>query len=417
MPEHPPTSLSEQDQLLPEQDIVEVITDAWSQDLTDLWFGAEQYLTALTTGNIPPDPNAAGDFMRRVTQSEEITPSILGCCVHIARQIIEQTHEIAVRQGETTGQPDYGPILVPLSEVDEQTLQAMLESETFSIDTEYALGHTSGQTIAIGRILTKVYGNVSMLDLADPDNKAFNDPLAIELRSRPDFIAAVVSELHRPEPWREGTSPRDIAYLKRFWADRFLQYVGNMPAKLRYDLLFDSISRTAAAKDPSDIDDRSLESLLIRTAANLRVIGVDNALLLNEKAGIVSFDYYDADQLRLTALFAAGDREAIEHLQAGDVTVVFTNTKDDDSGALSNTAHTFRTPNSRTLFFEIANLEDAIGYLELLRQNGIRPSTFVYSDHGLPDGFDARLSGKNVRVTHNTLAGPTLSGAPRVGLQ
>lgn len=105
---------------------------------------------------------------------------------------------------------------------------------------------------------------------------------------------------------------------------------------------------------------------------------------LHKEFGIVNLDMYTPQDLDTLTGLLDNDAETIEHLQQGDVTVVFTDAYGDHNGALTPVFDTYRKDSGRSLMFEVAEPGDFYRRMALLKRLGIKPSTVVIAGHGSP---------------------------------
>jgi hypothetical protein len=233
-------------------------------------------------------------------------------------------------------------------------------------------------------ILQKVYDRIDPLDLFEPDSAPARDPIVQKLLDD-ELIEFVMTGFLKDEKtlWPEITDLQKMDAAKRGWGDRFLAWAVGLPKAQRGELQFASYSRTSNL-DTGFLSSRQFESMLNGAFRSTHGLGIDQIKKLRDQAGIVNFDYYEAEQLKQMSALLNGDPAVIKHLQDGDTTVIMSDAKGDYNGALRETQSQFETESQRTLVFEINRPSDFYRHMLLLNRLGVRPSTLVLAAHGLP---------------------------------
>ena len=132
------------------------------------------------------------------------------------------------------------------------------------------------------------------------------------------------------------------------------------------------------------IDTDQLKYELGQTYTNLRRIGGAKAAnRLREQFGVDHLWMYSPEELHMMQRLDEKDPVTIEHLKAGDVTVVFSNAMDDHNGAIVE-KFLYRKPSGRTLRFEANHLSSIFRQMIYLNSLGIRPASLIYDTHGAP---------------------------------
>ena len=337
-------------------------------------------------GHTPQTPLMMNEHIR----AGNFTDQELADFMHEGRKLADVVSANKKAEGHKDfSEPEYHTVLESLQHMPVDRLRAIYQSDALSGDLKYMIANSMGarSIFAAASLMRDVYGHEDVLDLMEPDGPGSHDPVLISLSGQEFFGPGLLVgyERHTPQ-WPEGISPQEETKAKRDWGDRFLKLVVGLSEKQRDELLFSSFSRTTNRKT-GFIDSEAYRSMLNRTAINSERLGPERLQELRKYAGISSLDYYRAGQLRLTSDVIRGDEEAITHLQAGDVTVVFASSKGDYNGAVKSDSENFATESQRTLFFELTQPSDFYRYMLLLNQRGIKPSTLVMSSHGNPGSF------------------------------
>lgn len=181
------------------------------------------------------------------------------------------------------------------------------------------------------------------------------------------------------------------------WAEQYLKHIVELPRELRADLLFASRGRTTLAGGGADL--AKLEAMLLATKHNVGGLNEEELRALHKRAGVVNIDRYSYDQIHQMVDFVNGDEALLKHLQAGDVTVVFTDAKGDYNGAFNTVGEQYDTTSGRTLFFEVSRKTDFSRYRAMLTRFGIKASTLVFAAHGSPvygRDYGGKMIGFNV---------------------
>lgn len=113
------------------------------------------------------------------------------------------------------------------------------------------------------------------------------------------------------------------------------------------------------------------------------VVGRDEVVRISKALGVVNLDMYEPDDFKAIGYLLDHDKGYINHLNEGDVTVVFRDAYGDHNGAL-NSSNLFRHEGKRTIFFEVSQPSDVYRQMIRLKKLGIKPSTVVINTHGLP---------------------------------
>lgn len=235
------------------------------------------------------------------------------------------------------------------------------------------------------RGMAKIYGLQDTLSLKSSEAGHKHDPNVQRIIAHAAFgVTAMDIDL---DPTRfTPHERRRLEWLRptyfRDWGERYLKHVVELPQDMRADLLFAAHGRTS--QEDGTVDLAVFKEMLRTSETN--VFGLDPKELraLHKRAGIVNLDYYKRDELRRMIQFVNGDPKLIKHLQAGDVTVVFTDAKGDHNGAFRNLGERYGTPSGRTLFFEVSKRTDFSRYRAMLGRFGVKASTIVLAAHGDP---------------------------------
>ena len=286
----------------------------------------------------------------------------------------------------TEGQYHSIPVLNAIALAPNETLQAIYHSSNLSGDLKGMFERSPHlpQTALKLAILQKVYDRIDPLDLFEPDSAPARDPIVQKLLDD-ELIEFVMTGFLKDEKtlWPEITDLQKMDAAKRGWGDRFLAWAVGLPKAQRGELQFASYSRTSNL-DTGFLSSRQFESMLNGAFRSTHGLGIDQIKKLRDQAGIVNFDYYEAEQLKQMSALLNGDPAVIKHLQDGDTTVIMSDAKGDYNGALRETQSQFETESQRTLVFEINRPSDFYRHMLLLNRLGVRPSTLVLAAHGLP---------------------------------
>lgn len=334
-------------------------------------------------GVYAPDSETAG-----ILEKGEYSTAELDEFIGAARERCEATADVEGRRGGVD-EPNYGSALEPLSHVPPEKLRAMYHSKEHSGNLRYLLTNSwYAEEVAVSaKIMQGIYGQEDVLDLYEPSSASSRDPIVQKLLSQDGASVAVASVLNESSLlWPEGTNAEDESIRKRDWADRYLKLVTGLPEASRKELLFDAYSRTSN-QETGLVDSQNLATMLARAANSVRTLGVEKVLDLRKQAGITAIDYYELKQLQLMSDLLDGKQEAVEHLQAGDVTVAFVDSQGDYNGAFASVPINFGSKSNRTLFFEINQPSDLYRHMLTLAKLGIKPSTLVVAAHGEPGRF------------------------------
>ena len=264
--------------------------------------------------------------------------------------------------------------------------------------------HHPGEIHHAITIMKKVYSFPgSDLEFMARDGNYITDPVVAALHTKTNLPQALISETLSDFTGigESGThTPEEISKEQRRWGDQYLRTVTDLPEAALDELQFASFQRTMD-QDTGQVNRDSLRNMLLTNAETARALGKEKVAKLREEAGIVDLSYANLEQLELMSKLIDGDQETIQHLQAGDVTVLFTDTKGDHNGAMLYAAERYATPNGRTLPFQINRPVDFFRQLSLLSRRGIRPSTIALANHGFV-GYSAFGQGKESFSIVNT---------------
>ncbi len=249
--------------------------------------------------------------------------------------------------------------------------------------------------------LGTMYGDESLLNLCDKARQSVDPTLARILTADGAKRHIVNAELgHNIDASKY--KPPEIANIQRETAQRLLgRLAPNLPRAAAQDLLFASYSRT----EPEDFKDYEarkalLDEMLVEVIETTDKLGPSAVKQLYDHAGIVNFDYYAVNQLEMMNKIIGYDRETLEHLDKGDVTVVFIDALGDHNGAMKPMSSIYAKPSGRTLFFEIHKPENYNQYKTFLRTRGIKPSTVVFVNHGEPGNLLVGPDGRGYAITN-----------------
>lgn len=241
------------------------------------------------------------------------------------------------------------------------------------------------------RLLAKIYtddkGKVSFPE---------NDAIAVEVSSEIDSdIKMLIAGI--PE-WPEGDTERDLDnYQDRVMGDALMvqrgldlyrvtkngraysPYLASASTRLQFNYLTDKA-------DDQIIDVQELRHELHTHAELVDALGAANIATLREKLGIENWWVYEESDLRTLLGVVNNDKETIQFLQDGDVSVVFSDMLNDHNGAISNNDQYIKK-SGRTLRFELTLPSSMYRLMGLLRSRGIKPATFVYAAHGVRGGI------------------------------
>lgn len=136
--------------------------------------------------------------------------------------------------------------------------------------------------------------------------------------------------------------------------------------------------------EPTYVDGEKLKTRLQRVVENVNAVGTSLVERLHNEVGVVNIDNYAPEDLENLNKLLDKDEEYVEHLKAGDVTVVFNDTYGDHNGALSTAFDAYRKESGRTLMFEVSSPGDIYRRMIMLQKLGVKPSSLVLSAHGSP---------------------------------
>jgi hypothetical protein len=215
------------------------------------------------------------------------------------------------------------------------------------------------------RCLRKIHGTQDVLALSDTAGPHQADANVQKLISSESFSSIVLGADMSDQLSTAEKAARPLGETYE-WTERYFKSLG-LSEKLIDDIVFASFGRTTDKNGELDYDKyRAMVSGFSERTQRLDAEAINK---LRAEAVIIDMDYYDVEQLDRMKRLVEGDRELIEYLQAGDVTVVFADSSGDPKGALKSDPQTYETSSGRTL--------------------GIKPSTVVFSAHGEPvDGMD-----------------------------
>ena len=268
---------------------------------------------------------------------------------------------------------------------------SMLKEIYFSKDKHQDLSEIIGQvhrgwgTERAINFLLKVYDcGGDMLALYEKGKFGKYDPALHEILGRPETAAIVINQLYDKTPmWPKDMEPHTVDIRKRDWGSRYLKLTTGLSDRVVDDLMFASYSRVTD-KDTRLLDADRLAMMLERTQDSVATLGRKSIETLHHEAGITNIDHFSREQLLQMWRLVTGDKETIDHLKRGDVTVAFMDGWGDYNGAVGHLPHLFQSKSNRTLFFEIERPRDIYKYMLLLRKYGIKPSTMVIGAHGKP---------------------------------
>ncbi len=237
------------------------------------------------------------------------------------------------------------------------------------------------------RLLKKIYqrqdGEV-VFNKDDPYVRKFHeilrdDAVAIEIASIPEFPVSNEQQ-HVAEFNGEATRIAGTIMVEMGLADRDENGLFRS-AYLRSALMRLRHRKKSAPEGAIDTD--QLRAELANTYRNLRRLGKPAVERLRDTVALENLWMYDLKELRVLDGLVDHDSQTIEHLKAGDVTVVFSNVADDHNGAIAEQAN-YKKQSGRTLRFEAAHVENIYRQMIFLNRLGIRPATLVYESHGNP---------------------------------
>jgi hypothetical protein len=137
---------------------------------------------------------------------------------------------------------------------------------------------------------------------------------------------------------------------------------------------------------------------------------------LTIELGVTNLDMYIPSDLDTLTGLIDRDEAMIEHLQGGDVTVVFVDAFGDHNGALTPSFDTYRKASGRTLMFEVAKPGDFYRRMVLLKRLGIKPSTIVIAGHGSPGVTQFGQKDSNFTLATNRYVSQEFTPATRVNM-
>lgn len=241
------------------------------------------------------------------------------------------------------------------------------------------------------RLLKKIYqqpdGELG-LNVDDPYVKKMLDVI-----QKDEVVFNIAAIPERPK----GTNPSDIAVFNKDVTAQATHLMGQIglttrdqDGKVDSPYLKSALVRLrnreveSTGRQKAVIDTFQLRNELYMTYENLaRVGGPEEAKKLHDVFGIDQLWMYSPEELETLQLLANRDQATIDHLNDGDVTVVFSNAMDDHNGAIVELAN-YRKESGRTLRFESTHVESIYRRMIFLKGLGIKPSTLVYETHGAP---------------------------------
>jgi len=318
---------------------------------------------------------------------------------------------------------NYIDILDTLRSAPSAKLQAVYSAEAGGTELHTMIEH-SIETDSLPWVLDfykKLYGVSEAIKLGDPRSPTWDDPQIRKLFGKKKIIHVLLNEFKQDyarssyddydeygdeleeKPERPNRAQYD-------YARQFLRDIAHLPKSCRDELLFSAHSRIHDTDHPADIDTYKLARMLETTAKNARALGNRAIRRLRKDAGIINLDYRSAEDLKLMHNVIRGDASTIKHLQAGDVTVVFTDEVGDHNGAFEELTAQYATPHNRTLSFGVSKPGDIYRHMALLRKLGVKPSTIAIGAHGSPGSM---VIG-DVKITNSDVNKSTLE--PRLSL-
>jgi len=99
---------------------------------------------------------------------------------------------------------------------------------------------------------------------------------------------------------------------------------------------------------------------------------------------IETLEPYTAASISLLHKLNLRDPMTLEHLQDGDVSVVFFDARGDHNGAFSDSISGMQKATGRTILLEFSHPSDIMVRMEWLRSLGIKPATVAIGAHGVP---------------------------------
>ncbi|MGV9002018.1 MAG: hypothetical protein ACOH18_03640 [Candidatus Saccharimonadaceae bacterium] len=206
-----------------------------------------------------------------------------------------------------------------------------------------------------------------------------------------DFLSetelAIVSIPERPRDPTDQESVRDFRErvgnsVREIWSQHF-----NLSTKMGKAFGRAVGSRMTARLSEGELaydDGRKVKNALLQISFNVEEVGTEMIERLHNELGIVNLDNYEPDDLENLSKFLDKDEEYIEHLQGGDVSVLFADAYGDHNGALGGAYDAYRKSSGRTLMFEIAEPGDFYRRMVQLKALNVRPSTLIVAAHGSP---------------------------------
>ncbi|MBP7858168.1 hypothetical protein KA016_03840, partial [Candidatus Saccharibacteria bacterium] len=161
------------------------------------------------------------------------------------------------------------------------------------------------------------------------------------------------------------------------------EYMTAAAVRLRFDY---NVQQTGSLIDVS-----RLRTELWRTNRALNKYGTDTLNRLHDKFGMENAWIYSNSELETLAALERGDPAKIEWLQKGDVTVLFTDARNDYNSVHVYGNH-FTKDTGRTIRFELSGPGDIYRRMIFLGKLGIKPATFVHEAHGSPGSTQAGMA-------------------------
>jgi hypothetical protein len=137
---------------------------------------------------------------------------------------------------------------------------------------------------------------------------------------------------------------------------------------------------------------------------------------LTTELGVTNLDMYIPSDLETLVGLIDRDEATIEHLQRGDVSVVFFDAFGDHNGALTSSFDTYRKASGRTLMFEVAKPGDFYRRMALLKRIGIKPSTIFIAGLGTPGLTQFGQNDGNFTLATNRFVSQDFTPATRVNI-